>query len=52
WLVEFLRGAGRGLKAGQHVITGSYAGYIDVPADKDLKIGFGNLGTLAVRFAG
>jgi 2-keto-4-pentenoate hydratase len=52
WLVEFLRGAGMGLKAGQHVITGSYAGYIDVPADKDLKIGFGDLGTLAVRFAG
>ena len=52
WLVEFLRGAGLGLKAGQHVITGSYAGYIDVPAGKDLKIGFGSLGTLAVRFAG
>lgn len=52
WLAEFLRGAGLGLKAGQHVITGSYAGYIDVPAGKDLKIGFGDLGTLAVRFAG
>jgi 2-keto-4-pentenoate hydratase len=52
WLVEFLRGAGLGLKAGQHVITGSYAGYIDVPAGTDLKIGFGELGTLAVRFAG
>ncbi|MGN6580891.1 MAG: fumarylacetoacetate hydrolase family protein [Bordetella sp.] len=52
WLVEFLRGAGLGLKAGQHVITGSYAGYIDVPAGQDLKIGFGSLGTLAVRFVG
>ena len=51
WLVEFLRGAGLGLKAGQRVITGSYAGYIDVPAGKDLKIAFGTLGTLAVRFA-
>jgi 2-keto-4-pentenoate hydratase len=51
WLVEFLRAAGVGLKTGQNVITGSYAGYIDVPAGKDLKIGYGNLGTLAVRFA-
>jgi 2-keto-4-pentenoate hydratase len=51
WLADALRGAGLGLKAGQHVITGSYAGYVDVPAGKDLKIGFGNLGTLAVRFA-
>lgn len=50
WLVEFLRAAGLGLPAGQHVITGSYAGYIDVPAGRDLKIAFGDIGMLAVRF--
>ena len=32
WLANFLREQGAGLRAGQHVITGSYAGFLDVPA--------------------
>jgi 2-keto-4-pentenoate hydratase len=51
WLVEFLRSAGESLKAGQAVITGSYAGTVDLPLEKDIAIQFGGLGTLTVHFA-
>ena len=34
WLANFLREQGAGLRAGQHVITGSYAGFLDVPAGR------------------
>jgi len=50
WLAEFLRSKGNGLKAGQAVITGSYAGSVDVPAGKDITIRYGELGVLTVRF--
>jgi len=50
WLAEFLRAQGLGLRAGQHVITGSYAGYIDVPANRAVRVGFGDLGEMALRF--
>jgi 2-keto-4-pentenoate hydratase len=52
WLAEFLRTRGIGLQAGQAVITGSYAGSIEVPVDQDIVIRFGSLGELAVRFEG
>ena len=50
WLAEFLRGRGTGLKAGQAVITGSYAGSFDVPAGQDVVVQFGELGCISVRF--
>lgn len=52
WLAEFLHSRGTGLKAGQAVITGSYAGSFDVPADQDIAIQYGGLGELRVRFRG
>jgi len=51
WLAEFLRSKGQGLQAGQAIITGSYAGSFDVPVDQDVRIEYGSLGVLAVRFA-
>lgn len=52
WLANFLRGQGLGLRAGQHVITGSYAGFLDVPAGRELELAYGDLGVLRLRFAG
>ena len=52
WLANFLREQGLGLTAGQHVITGSYAGFLDVPANKDVELTYGDLGVLKVRFGG
>ncbi len=50
WLANFLREQGLGLQAGQHVITGSYAGFLDVPANRDIAIAYGDLGILKLRF--
>lgn len=50
WLANFLREQGLGLQAGQHVITGSYAGFLDVPANRDIDIAYGDLGVLSLRF--
>ncbi|OWW22397.1 hypothetical protein AYR66_25780 [Noviherbaspirillum denitrificans] len=50
WLVEFLRGRGTGLRKGQAVITGSFAGSILVPVEQDIAIRFGERGEIAVRF--
>ncbi|CAB3896437.1 MULTISPECIES: 2-keto-4-pentenoate hydratase [Achromobacter] len=50
WLANFLREQGLGLHAGQHVITGSYAGFLDVPAHQDIELIYGDLGVLRVRF--
>ncbi|MGW9066839.1 2-keto-4-pentenoate hydratase [Achromobacter animicus] len=52
WLANFLREQGLGLTAGQHVITGSYAGFLDVPANKEVELTYGDLGVLKVRFGG
>ncbi|KAG1286670.1 hypothetical protein G6F64_014178 [Rhizopus arrhizus] len=38
------------LQAGQHVITGSYAGFLDVPANQDIELTYGDLGVLRLRF--
>ncbi|SIT03084.1 2-keto-4-pentenoate hydratase [Achromobacter sp. MFA1 R4] len=51
WLANFLREQGLGLAAGQHVITGSYAGFLDVPAHRDIELAYGDLGVLRVRFS-
>lgn len=51
WLAEFLRSKGQGLRAGQAVITGSYAGSFDVPVGQEIAMQYGELGLLTVRFA-
>jgi 2-keto-4-pentenoate hydratase len=50
WLTNFLRVRGIGLHAGQAVITGSYAGVLESPIGCELRVGFGNLGTLPITF--
>lgn len=50
WLANFLREQGLGLHAGQHVITGSYAGFLDVPANQNVELIYGDLGVLRLRF--
>ncbi len=50
WLANFLRVRGLGLHAGQAVITGSYAGVLELPVGRELRIGFGDLGTLPITF--
>jgi 2-keto-4-pentenoate hydratase len=51
WLAEFLRSKGTGLQAGQAVITGSYAGSVDLPAGREATIRYGDIGALTVRFS-
>lgn len=50
WLAEFLRQQGQGIVAGQVVITGSFAGIIEVPLNQDVNIEYENLGKMTVRF--
>lgn len=52
WLVNFLSSQGLTLSAGQHVITGSYAGVLDLPLDTHTEIRFGELGSITTRFSG
>ena len=47
---QFLGERGRGLQAGQAVITGSYAGALELPLGRQLDIGFGAFGALPIRF--
>jgi 2-keto-4-pentenoate hydratase len=46
WLANFLSQQGIGLKAGQHIITGSYAGFFDVLPNTPFQLQFGELGVL------
>ena len=50
WLVEFLRSRGTGIEAGQVVITGSYAGVIEVPLNTDIQISYAGLGQMQAHF--
>ena len=50
WLVEFLRMQGTGIVAGQAVITGSFAGVIEVPLNTDITIDYEGLGQMQVNF--
>lgn len=50
WLAEFLRSQGQGIVAGQAVITGSYAGVIEVPINTDIQIDYAGLGSMQVSF--
>jgi 2-keto-4-pentenoate hydratase len=51
WLANYLAQRGGGLTAGQIVTTGSYCGVVDVPLETPLRVRFGDLGALAVRFS-
>ncbi|RZL12015.1 MAG: 2-keto-4-pentenoate hydratase [Rubrivivax sp.] len=59
WLANHLRTAGDGLRAGQAVITGSYAGSFELPLDQVLAIDYAEaqalggheLGRMVCRFA-
>jgi 2-keto-4-pentenoate hydratase len=50
WLVEFLRSRGEGIVAGQAVITGSFAGVIEVPLNTNIRIDYAGLGSMEVSF--
>ena len=50
WLVNFLSARGIGLTAGQVVITGSYAGVLDLPFDQQIRFQYGHLGQFELRF--
>jgi len=50
WLANLLASRGEGLRAGQAVITGSYAGVLNVPARTKLRIRFGSLGMIEAVF--
>lgn len=50
WLVNHLCERGLTLKAGQVVITGSYAGAPWVPVDKSVQVHFMGLGVVSTRF--
>lgn len=50
WLAEFQRRRGRGLKAGDIITTGSYAGVLEVPLEEPVRIQFGELGEISVSF--
>lgn len=49
WLANFLAARGDGLRAGQFVTTGSYAGAIEVPLNQPLTVKFGELGVIAIE---
>lgn len=51
WLVEFLRSRGQDLVAGQAIITGSFAGVIEVPLNTDVRISYEGLGEMQVSFS-
>ncbi|MET0951147.1 MAG: fumarylacetoacetate hydrolase family protein [Pseudomonas sp.] len=51
WLANFLSTRGIDLQAGQVVITGSYAGVLEVPTHQPLDIQFGEAGSLPVLFS-
>ena len=49
WLAHFLNGRGQGLKAGQIVTTGSYAGIVEAPLGVPIHIQLDRLGSLDVE---
>ncbi len=50
WLAEHLRSSGQGIIAGQAIITGSYAGVLEVPIKTDITIEYTGLGIMEVSF--
>lgn len=50
WLVNFLNTRGTGLKAGQIVTTGSYAGVVHAPVNTPLQFKYSDMGILDIEF--
>ena len=50
WLVEFLRSQGKAIQAGQAIITGSYAGLLEVPLHRAIRITYAGLGDMDISF--
>lgn len=50
WLVNFLSAQGIGLRAGQQVITGSYAGVLKLPLGQLISLRYGELGEFSIQF--
>jgi 2-keto-4-pentenoate hydratase len=50
WLAEFLRSQGQGIVAGQAVITGSFAGVLEVPMNTEIALEYVGLGKMEVSF--
>jgi 2-keto-4-pentenoate hydratase len=50
WLVNFLSEQGIGLRRGQHIITGSYAGLLKLPMGEKITICCGDLATYTIQF--
>jgi 2-keto-4-pentenoate hydratase len=50
WLANFLSTSGQGLRAGQIVTTGSYAGIVTVPLGTTVTVRFGDLGSIETLF--
>ncbi len=50
WLAEFLRSQGQGIVAGQAVITGSFAGVLEVPMNTEITLEYVGLGKMDVSF--
>ena len=50
WLAEFLRSKGQGIVAGQAVITGSFAGVLEVPIGANITLEYSGLGMMEVSF--
>lgn len=50
WLAEFLRSQGQRIVAGQAVITGSFAGVLEVPMNTDITLDYVGLGKMDVSF--
>lgn len=50
WLAEFLRSQGQGIVAGQAVITGSFAGVLEVPMNTEISLEYVGLGIIDVSF--
>jgi 2-keto-4-pentenoate hydratase len=46
WLVHYLNGRGEGLKAGDIVTTGSYAGVVDAPTGQPLRVELEGIGVI------
>lgn len=51
WLVNFLSANNIGLLVGQAVITGSYAGVLDLPFGEDIQFQYGDWGQFRLQFA-
>ena len=49
WLANFLSSRGEGLRAGDAITTGSYAGALDAPSSGPLRAVFGDLGEISVE---